>query len=433
MPRKARDERLNTRNVRLALTPRREPYWRTIQEGRAIGYRRLASGKAGTWIARHYDPTEGRKYHSLGVADDMTEADGSGTMTFAQAQEAARLWFRGIDRAGGRVEEPVTVAEALDSYVADYQARGGKALIDLNRIIAAHIKPAFGTKRVDELTTRAIKAWHNGLAIAPARLRTKAKAEKPNVRVIAEDDAEGHRARRSTANRVLTILKAALTLAFRDGRVASDEAWRRVKPFAAVDAARIRYLTDPEAVRLVNACGPELRRLVTAALLTGCRYGELCKLQARDFDPTGKVLHIRAAKGGKARVVHLTEEAERFFTTEAAGKPRLGVLIPRDDGEAWGKSHQFLPLRTACAAAKIAPAVSFHIIRHTFASRMVAKGVPLSIIAAALGNSEAICAKHYAHLAPDYLAKQIREHAGGLEIVPKSNVAPLNPKRKRAG
>ena len=170
MPRTARDERLNTPTVRLALTPRREPYWRVIQEGRAIGYRRLAGGKAGTWIARHYDPTEGRKYQSLGVANDNTEADGSGTMTFAQAQEAARKWFRAIDRAGGRVEEPVTVAEALESYVSDYQARGGKALIDLNRIIAAHIKPAFGTKCVDELTTRAIKAWHNGLATAPARL-----------------------------------------------------------------------------------------------------------------------------------------------------------------------------------------------------------------------------------------------------------------------
>ena len=61
MPRKARDERLDTRTARLKLSPRAEPYWRNIQEGRAIGYRRLAGGKAGTWIARHYDPAMGRK------------------------------------------------------------------------------------------------------------------------------------------------------------------------------------------------------------------------------------------------------------------------------------------------------------------------------------------------------------------------------------
>ena len=59
MPRKARDERLDTRTARLKLKPRREPYWRNIQEGRAIGYRRIR-GKAGTWIARHYDRAVGR-------------------------------------------------------------------------------------------------------------------------------------------------------------------------------------------------------------------------------------------------------------------------------------------------------------------------------------------------------------------------------------
>jgi hypothetical protein len=50
-------------------------------------------------------------------------------------------------------------------------------------------------------------------------------------------DPEAIRARRSTANRLLTVLKAALNRAFRDGRVASDEAWRKVKRFREADAA----------------------------------------------------------------------------------------------------------------------------------------------------------------------------------------------------
>jgi hypothetical protein len=91
MPRKARDERLDTRTVRLKLTPRAEPYWRNIQEGRALGYRRLAGGKAGTWIARHYDQGEGRKYCALGSADDTMDADGASTLTFSQAQDRPRL------------------------------------------------------------------------------------------------------------------------------------------------------------------------------------------------------------------------------------------------------------------------------------------------------------------------------------------------------
>ena len=423
MPRKARDERLDNRTSRLKLTPRREPYWRNIQEGRAIGYRRAPGGKAGTWIARHYDATAGRTYQALGSADDMLDADGGSTLNFSQAQDKARDWFAEIARNGGRTVERVTVAEAMETYVADYLARGGKAERDLRTTISAHILPALGEKQVADLTQAIIKGWHHALATAPARLRTAAKARKANVRKATESDAR--RARRSSANRILTVLKAALSLAYRDGKVPSDDAWRRVQPFAKVDAPRIRYLSDDEAVRLVNACGPDFRALVIAALLTGARYGELCKVRTADFDADGRVLHVREAKGGKPRAVVLTDEAVRHFTTLAMGKPAPALLLTRAEGVPWGESHQFRPLREACAAARIVPAVSFHVLRHTFASRLVMRRVPLAVIAAGLGNTEAICAKHYAHLAPGYVADTIRDAAGEQGFVPAELTAKL--------
>jgi hypothetical protein len=228
MPRKTRDERLDTRTSRLKLAPRREPYWRNIQEGRAIGYRRAPGGKAGSWIARWYAPGDGRRYQALGAADDMLDADGADTMSFSQAQDKARAWFAEVQRTGGRVVEPVTVDAAMTAYQADYLARGGKAVSDLRTTINAHIVPALGDKLVQDLTFPVIKAWHHKLASAPARLRTKAKAKKRRVREAVGDDANVNRARRATANRVLTVLKAALSLAYREGRVSSDDAWRRV-------------------------------------------------------------------------------------------------------------------------------------------------------------------------------------------------------------
>jgi len=122
----------------------------------------------------------------------------------------------------------------------------------------------------------------------------------------------------------------------------------------------------------------------------------------------------------------LTSDGRRFFRQETVGRSRDARLLPRDNGAAWGTNHQFRPLREACVAANIVPNASFHALRHTFASRLAMKAVPMHVIAAALGNKEAICAKHYAHLAPSYIADMIRQHAGGLEIVPPdATVVPL--------
>lgn len=426
MPRKVRDEKLDTRTTRLRLAVRREPYWRTIQEGRALGYRRLPGGKAGTWIARHYDAALGRQYRALGTADDMLDADGAGTLTFAQAQAKAAEWFADLARTSGKVIKPVTVGEAVEAYLADYAARGGKAPGPVRETFAAHVLPKFGDLKLSDLTTPMLRKWHQALATAPARLRTKAEATKHAVRVVDPKDTDARRSRRATANRILTTFKAALNHAFREGSIATDEAWRRVKPFPNVDAARVRYLTDDEAVRLVNASPSDLRLLVTAALLTGCRYGELVALRPADIDLAAGVLTVRESKAGRPRHVVLTEEAKRFFEAAAAGKPRHAVMLTRDDGEPWGKSEQFRPIRTACEAASIAPAISFHILRHTHASRLAMRGVPMPVIAAQLGHSDVkITTRHYAHLSPGYVAAEVRAAFGDLGLVPATNVTPL--------
>jgi len=426
MPRKARDERLDTRTARLRLKPRREPYWRNIQEGRAIGYRRLAGGKGGTWIARHYDPKADppRRYEALGTADDLLGTDGAGTLTFSQAQDQAREWFASLTGAPSKPAEPITVRAAWEHYRKDYDARGGKAPAEMERALNAHVLPKLGDRRVIDLTTAELKSWHHAIAAAPIRLRTSKKAKAPNVRVIAKDDKDGHRARRSTANNILTRLKAILNLVHRDKLVPSDEAWRVVKPFQKVSAARVRYLTDDEATRLANACPDDLRALVTAALLTGCRYQEMARLRCEDVDLQNGTIMVRGK--GEPRHPILTAEAQQFFAQRIAGHHRSDLVLPRRDGAAWGKSAQFRPLREACKAAKIEPAIGFHILRHTHASRLAMKGVPMQIIAHQLGHADIrITAKHYAHLAPSHVADTIRAAFGSLGLVPDSNVTAL--------
>lgn len=82
----------------------------------------------------------------------------------------------------------------------------------------------------------------------------------------------------------MTVLKAALNYAFREGKVGADEPWRKVKPFREADSAVVRYLNAQECRRIVNACASEFRSIVQGALVTGCRYGELCRMAVSDFN-----------------------------------------------------------------------------------------------------------------------------------------------------
>ena len=65
----------------------------------------------------------------------------------------------------------------------------------------------------------------------------------------------------------------------------------------------------------------------------------------------------------------------------------------------------------ACERAKIKPAVSFHVLRHTHGSTLAMRGVPMGVIAEQLGHADTrMTEKHYAHLAPSYVADTIRAH-----------------------
>jgi integrase len=278
-------------------------------------------------------------------------------LTFSQAQAKARTWATLQERAAAGVaaQEPWTVAKAIEHYLLDYTARGGKARRFVEITFRAHVPATLAERKIADLTPGFVRSWHRGLATAPARLRTGAAATAQRVRPLPSHDGDALRARRATANRILTQIKAALNLTYRDGHATNDDPWRRVKPFPKVDAAHVRYLNDDKARRLVNACGRDLRELVITALLTGCRYQELATLRPTDVDLSTSMLLIRAAKGGEARHVVLTDEAREFFAQQVVGKSRTALISEHDQlakqatldpppetrRMPWGRSHHF--------------------------------------------------------------------------------------------
>jgi integrase len=84
-----------------------------------------------------------------------------------------------------------------------------------------------------------------------------------------------------------------------------------------------------------------------------------------------------------------------------------------------------------CKRAGISPAVSFHVLRHTHGSALAMRGVPMAVIAEQLGHADTrMTEKHYAHLAPSYVADTIRAHFPVLGIAGNETVVPLSGKAK---
>jgi integrase len=425
MPRTVRNAKIDTPSARARLKQRREPYWTIINTGCAIGYRKGSTG--GTWIARYYNATRARPmtYHAIGAADDAMAADGVAALSYAQAQALAQAWCATEARVAEGLEPaptgPYTVANALDDYLKHFR-RTGKGIRTAESFIEAHIRPSLGAVELARLTRDRIEEWKLSLSETPRKVRTARTATGPKYLEPAKSSDE-KRARRATTNRVLGVLKAALNRAWETGKTTSDSAWRKVKPFKGVDAPVVRYLTTKECTRLVNACPTDFRKLVRAALLTGCRYSELTNLRASDFNPDAGTLAVRESKSGKPRHVTLTNEGQKVFAAETAGKADDALILTRSDGDGWGAGHQQRPLAAACKAAKIAPAISFHVLRHTHASLLALEGVPMPVIAHQLGHSDdRMTQRHYAHLSPNYVADTIRASFPKLGIAGKTTV-----------
>jgi integrase len=406
MARTVRDSSLDSRAARARIAQRHKPYYRLIDQGCHLGYRKGPRG--GSWSARYFVGVGKYAEKTLGIADDTQDADGKSVLSFAQAQQRARAWFSVQARlaTGEGHIGPYTVADAWRDYL-DWFGAHRKSLRAMQVSGEAHILPTLGPTELSAITSSKLRLWHEKLAATPARTRSK-KGKPVRYRGIS-DDPEALRRRKATANRILSILKAALNHAWREGMAATDVSWRRVTPFHNVNAPRIRYLAKAECKRLVNACEPEFRKLIQAALLTGCRYGELTALCVWDFNPDSDTLRVQRSKSGKPRDVYVNAEGERFLRSVTAGRNGDEIMFLRGDKLPWGKAHQVRPLLEACKRAKISPAIGFHILRHTYASLLVMAGAPLQVVAQNLGHADTrMTERHYAHLASSYVADTIR-------------------------
>ena len=395
MPRRVRNYDVETREARRKLKARTLPYWTRLSEGLHLGYRRNVYG-SGKWVVRHYiggvrstyrgkDSVKDYTKRTFAEADDFSDANGQTILTFDQAQTKARALLTERVSVG-----PYTVKDCIGDYITFLKAQG-KGHSDPEMRAEALIVPPLGRVEVAALTSVQLRHWLNDIAHTGARLRTSA-GQPQRYKAIVGD--EGRRTRKTTANRTLTILKAALNHAYREERVASNAAWDRVKPFKGVGRARTRFLSVAEAQRLIDASEGDFRALVQCALQTGCRLGELLRLTVADFSRDSGTVHVRTSKSGKERHVVLTDEGAALFGQLCVGRAGNERLL-----RLWNHTDVQRRMHEAVTRAHITPRITFHGLRHSWASLSVMNGVPLAVIAQNLGHATTRMVElHYGHM-----------------------------------
>lgn len=400
MAQRSQQVKLDTVTARKRLNP--GFYWNSLSPGCSLGYRRSETQSAGTWNVRYTPPKDvGGKgiQDSLGAADDVLTADGTTVLSHEQARKKAEEWLAVAKQKCTGItpqRRDYTVQDACNDYLSTLEVH--KPTYVARKVIDAVIAPMLGRVPVEKLTRGRIENWLKQIAEKPRR--------KSRGGLDPQSD-EAVRRRKDSANRYLTILRAALTRCLADRKVAcSGLEWRTVKPFWQVDQRRTRFLSDEEARKVVDKCGPDFRLLVQAALFSGCRYGELGRLLVSDFDSMSGTLLITHSKSGRPRQVYLDDEATRFFSA-VSDKRRRSDLIFTDDGRQWKKGSAKGLMDAACKAAEI-DRVNFHELRHTAASRWARQGLSLAEIAQQLGHADVRMTQRYAHLCQRTLAEKIR-------------------------
>ncbi len=254
---------------------------------------------------------------------------------------------------------------------------GQKAYKD-KRLLVNQLIKKFGNLKVRDLSTKMIEKWQS----------EQLKGNKP-----------------ATVNRKLTVLKHMINKGT-DWGMASNETLKRVRKVKKKieENTRLRFLTVGECQTLINCCAPHLKPIVTVALHTGMRRGEILGLRWEQVDLKHGFILLEVTKNGKRREIPIDNTLAEEFNSMPRGLESVYVFTDPRTGEPY-KSVQ-TSFETALKKAEIRN-FRFHDLRHTFASHMAMAGIDLVSVKELLGHKSLSMTIRYAHLAPGHKRRAI--------------------------
>jgi len=307
------------------------------------------------------------------------------------------------------------IGERHCAHVESVQGREVATVQDYRIYLARHLVPFFDGKALNEIKVEDVEAF-----IAAQRERGLAP---------------------STVLNHVNYLNALFVYALKRSIVATNPVAQADKPKASI-SDDFRFLTVEEVEAVLremptDEIGKTDRAIILTAAMTGMRSGELRALRWRDIDWTAGLIRVRKnmkRDGGEgatksrrsSRAVPLStrvaQELEHHFQRSNYKAPDDRVFChphtgtARDGGEM--RAAFYRAMRSAGLASKVGRGngITFHSLRHTFATRMAAAGAPIRAIQEWLGHADIQTTMIYADYAPDSTnGRQWAERAFAVE------------------
>ncbi len=405
-----------TKKIVDAAVPRQRPYFIWCGELSGFGLRVFPSGKR-TYYADYRNRDGVRRRMALGP---------HGKLTADEARKLAVVAFAGALKGGDPAAEratrrnTLTVGELCDKYmqaaegglIVGKRGRPKKAstLYNDQGRIQRHIKPLLGTKRVHELRQADVNRFIRDVAAGKTAVVEKTAKARGKAVVTGGMGA---------ATRCVGLLGSILSFAVSEG----------VIPFNPVHGVktpaynrRTRRL-NAEEYRALGAAlqgaedeGSNGRALMVMRLLalTGCRVGEVTNLKWSEVDFEGRCWRLEDSKTG-ASVRPIGRAALDVLGTVEPDEP-VAYLFPAARGKGPVTVDGMRPLWRKIVQGAALEGVTFHTLRHSYASMAGDLGFTEHTIAALVGHAASSVTSRYIHhldsvliAAADRVAARIHE------------------------
>ncbi|MBV5307531.1 MAG: tyrosine-type recombinase/integrase [Desulfobulbaceae bacterium] len=272
------------------------------------------------------------------------------------------------------LRDTMTVAELLDRYLTEHSIPHKRSAKDDQAIVRLHLKPTFGTRRVNELAPEAVRSWHNGLT----------KTMKP-----------------ASANRRLALLRSVYNVMMPD----LPNPCRGVKMFK--EYSRDRFLQPEELERFFLAIeheratgNPDIADYLLLSIFSGARRANVLAMQWKDVDFSREQWRIAGedSKNKSIMLVPLVGEVLEILTRRRLTASSVFVF------PSYGKTGHLAEPRKGWDRIKKTAGladVRLHDLRRTMGSYQTISGASTAVVGKTLGHKNPASTAVYARMTLD--------------------------------